>query len=169
MTTQHSTPRLPVCASLPGQIEPHHLRIVLTSLPTLSTLPPRVALAGNLAGQFYKNVRWQMGASSLERDHSEVVESGIELQVIGQELEPHDIAEAHELEMAHALLAEAIQKRDWGKVRHALRLINSLRRRDRIENAEYHQPIRAIGRTVAGYHDRVGLKRLINCSNPDAA
>lgn len=51
MTTQHSTPHLPVlCASQPGQIEPHHLRIVLTSLPTLSTLPPRVALAVNLAG-----------------------------------------------------------------------------------------------------------------------
>ena len=35
MTTQHSTPHLPIlCASLPGRSDLRHLRIVVVSLPT---------------------------------------------------------------------------------------------------------------------------------------
>ena len=100
------------------------------------------------------------GCSSAKRAHAAVVYAGMELTAIGHELEPHDIAEAHELEMAYALLSEGLEKHDWSKVRKAQQLINSLRHRDHIENAEYHEPIREIGRTVAGYHDSVGLTRL---------
>lgn len=99
MTISHNPADLPVlCASLPGQIEPHHLRIVLTSLPTLSTLPPRVALAVNLAGQFYKNVRWQqMGASTNERARTRCVEVGMEAQTILYRRQVEDVAEHQDL------------------------------------------------------------------------
>lgn len=59
------------------------------------------------------------------------------------------------------LLAEAIATRQVGPVRLALEWMDRLIERDGRENSEYHAPIGEIGRTVARYHDEVGLTRLM--------
>jgi hypothetical protein len=99
-----------------------------------------------------------------------VIEAGMSLTDIGHELEPHDCAEAQELATVRRLVQEAIQTLKLAPLTVALPIMDSLIERDGYENGELHAPIREIGRTVAGYHDKVGLTRLMTLtSGNDAA
>ncbi len=113
------------------------------------------------------------GNSAEKRAHAAVIEAGCELTAIAHDLDPHDKAEAYELAHVRGLLAEALATRQVQPVRVALEWVERLIERDGRENSEYHAPICEIGRTVAGYHDRMGLGRLMNisasCDSGDAA
>ena len=146
MTTQHSTPHLPVCASLPGRSNPYHLRSNVALLPTSKLYHLVATLWERSAGQFYKNVRWQqMGASTNERARTRCVEAGMEMQAIIYQRQTEDVAERQDLKRLDDLA---------GRLKE---ITNRRIERDEEENRD-HELLAQIAREFTALADQLQLR-----------